>query len=165
MNEIDLAKEILLRSGFLLNRSQLVNSVEDELFTIYSEFDGGLVNERSEEPVRYQKIIQTVPETKAVWSELISYNPTVKPGTNEWGPLNSSNQGTTFKLNALYLDERTNRYYRWTSASGYLGQLFAINNPGGTTEYYRFVFASLNYFKSFSFFYIFIPFLWFCLEN
>jgi len=60
MNEIDLAKEILLKSGFLLNRSQLVNSVEDELFTIYSEFDGGLVNERSEEPVRYQKIIQTV---------------------------------------------------------------------------------------------------------
>jgi|LakMenE18May11ns_1017448.scaffolds.fasta_scaffold9955390_4 hypothetical protein len=96
----------------------------------------------------YQKIIQTQPELKAVWSELISYNPSVKPGTNTWGPLNSSNQGTTFKLNSLYLDERNNRYYRWTAASGYLGQLFAINNPGGTTEYYRFVFASLNYFNT-----------------
>ena len=60
MREVDLAKEILLKSGFLLNRSQVVNSVEDEFFTIYSEFDGGRTAEKPEEPVRYQKIIQTV---------------------------------------------------------------------------------------------------------
>ena len=60
ISEVDLAKEILLKSGFLLNRSQVVNSVEDEFFTIYSEFDGGRTAEKSEEPVKYQKIIQTV---------------------------------------------------------------------------------------------------------
>lgn len=98
----------------------------------------------------YQKTISTYNSvsTTFVWSELINYNPTVKPGTTTWGPLNSSNVGTTFKSNALYLDERNNKYYKWTASSGYNGQLFAINNPGGSTEYYRFTFASLNYFGS-----------------
>lgn len=96
----------------------------------------------------YQKIIQNVPNTTAVWSELVSYNPSVKPGTTSWGPLDSNNAGTTFKLNAFYLDERNNKYYKWTASSGYNGQLFSINNPGGSTEYYRFTFASLNYFNT-----------------
>jgi len=60
INEVDLAKEILLKSGFLLNRSRVINSVEEEFFTIYSEFDFGRAAEISEEPVRYQKILQTV---------------------------------------------------------------------------------------------------------
>jgi len=59
ISEFDLAKEILLKSGFLLNRSQVVNSIENEFFTIYSEFDGGRTAEKSEEPVRYHRIIQT----------------------------------------------------------------------------------------------------------
>lgn len=60
ISEVDLAKEILLRSGFLLNRSVVVDSVEIELFTIYSEFDSGIAAERGEEPATYEKIIQTV---------------------------------------------------------------------------------------------------------
>jgi len=32
ISEVDLAKEILLRAGFLSNRSILVSSVENELF-------------------------------------------------------------------------------------------------------------------------------------
>lgn len=95
----------------------------------------------------YTKIIQTSPVTKAVWSELINYNPSVKPGTNTWGPLDGTNAGTTFKENAIYLDERNNRFYRWNNSTGYLGQLFLINNPGASKEYYRFVFASLNYYN------------------
>jgi len=60
ISEVDLAKEILMKSGFLSNRSQIINSVEDELFTIYSEFDSGHVAERSEDPAKYKKKIQTV---------------------------------------------------------------------------------------------------------
>lgn len=72
INEIDLAEKILIKSGFLLNRSQVVNSVEEEFFTIYSELDDGRVTERLEEPVRYKKIIQTV-------VDLISNNSIYKP--------------------------------------------------------------------------------------
>lgn len=72
MSEVDLAKEILLRSGFLLNRSLVVNAVENELFTIYSEFDGGVAPERADEPARYEKIIQTV-------VDLIANNSIYKP--------------------------------------------------------------------------------------
>jgi hypothetical protein len=72
ISEVDLAKEILLRAGFLVNRSLVVSSVENELFTIYSEFDGGVAAERVEEPVRYEKIIQII-------VDLISNNSIYKP--------------------------------------------------------------------------------------
>lgn len=72
ISEVDLAKEILLRSGFLLNRSLVVNAVENELFTIYSEFDSGVAAERADEPARYEKIIQTV-------VDLIANNSIYKP--------------------------------------------------------------------------------------
>lgn len=65
ISEVDLAQEILLRSGFLLNRSLIVNAVEGELIAIYSELDSGFAVKKADEPVRYVEIIQTVVDLMA----------------------------------------------------------------------------------------------------
>jgi hypothetical protein len=59
-DEIQVAEEVLRRSGFLANRVVIVNAIENELATIYSELDTGLPSTHLEYPVSYASTIQTV---------------------------------------------------------------------------------------------------------
>ncbi len=59
-SEVEIAEEILRKTGFLTHRAALVDTVEAELFAIYSELDSGLPSKRTENPATYQKLVQTV---------------------------------------------------------------------------------------------------------
>ncbi len=58
-SEAEIAEEILKKSGFLEHRAAVVDAVEIELFSIYSELDDGLPSQRSEQPTTYHGTVQT----------------------------------------------------------------------------------------------------------
>ena len=58
-SEVEIAEEILRQSGFLEHRAALVDTVEAELLSIYSELDSGLPSTGVDHPVTYQATVQT----------------------------------------------------------------------------------------------------------
>lgn len=58
-SEVEIAEEILWKSGFLEHRAVVVDAVETELYSIYSELDGGISSPRPEQPTAYHGTVQT----------------------------------------------------------------------------------------------------------
>ena len=62
-SEIDLkiAEFILQKTGFIDHRAELINEIEDELATIYSELDNNLnLSFNADEPPRYYQEVETI---------------------------------------------------------------------------------------------------------